>query len=184
MPIVEKTLPGAARAFCDRLNSLLAATLTESRLVVFEARGAFCLGFRRRGVIVEAPLSTQRGRFGLSIGQTFEGVSEPGGIRLTTRSYRYVLTPEGAQEGLFRWEYEKRWPRPEDRWCRHHLQGTVSVPLPLGSVALDALHVPTGYVTLEEVLRFCIVDLGAKPRKKGWHERLEESYRRFREDEE
>lgn len=182
MPIVDRSLEAAARTLRDRLNALLAVTLTEARLVMVKVRGTVYLGFRQGGATVEAPLTTPRGRFGLYIGQALEDVEHPGGVRLATRSYRYVLTPEGAREGLFRWEYEKRWPKPGDRWCRHHLQGTVEVPFPSGPVVLNALHLPTGYVTLEEVIRFCIVDLGARPLSDGWHEALEESYARFRAD--
>jgi hypothetical protein len=47
-------------------------------------------------------------------------------------------------------------------------------------LTLNDLHLPTGYVPLEEVIRFCIHDLGAKSAKANWHEVLEESYKRFR----
>jgi hypothetical protein len=42
------------------------------------------------------------------------------------------------------------------------------------------LHLPTGFVALEDVLRFCIVDLGVNPLSDGWHDVLEESYRLFK----
>jgi hypothetical protein len=37
-------------------------------------------------------------------------------------------------------------------------------------------------MTIEEVLRFCIVDLGVPPISRRWHEILEESYQRFKDD--
>jgi len=40
---------------------------------------------------------------------------------------------------------------------------------------LNDLHLPTGWVRLEEVLRFCIVDLGVRPLSPRWHEALVES---------
>jgi hypothetical protein len=49
-------------------------------------------------------------------------------------------------------------------------------------VALNAFHLPTGWVTFEEVVRFCLMDLGAEPLTTRWHSVLLDSYRRFREE--
>ncbi len=38
-----------------------------------------------------------------------------------------------------------------------------TVPLGDGHLDLDKAHVPTGWVTIEEVIRFLIVDLGVEP---------------------
>ena len=46
-------------------------------------------------------------------------------------------------------------------------------------LTMDDLHLPTGYVPFEEILRFCIVDLGVKPLSENWNEILTESYRQF-----
>jgi hypothetical protein len=47
---------------------------------------------------------------------------------------------------------------------------------------MNKLHVPTGFVAIEEVLRFCIVDLGVPPLagEDRWNTALDESYRRFK----
>jgi len=37
-------------------------------------------------------------------------------------------------------------------------------------------------VTIEDILRFCIVDLGVEPLSANWHEILQESYELFREE--
>ena len=42
---------------------------------------------------------------------------------------------------------------------------------------LNELHLPTGWVPIEEVLRFCIDDLGVRPLSPGWHETLAASAR-------
>ena len=101
--------------------------------------------------------------------------------------------------GKFRWEYEKD---PGNSYCRHHFQGPITVPIKHDTeVSLNDLHVPTGFVTVEEILRFCIVDLGVPPlspatlppapaepgdhdlhRHKTWDEVLTESYERFKGD--
>ena len=79
-----------------------------------------------------------------------------------------------------RWEYERQWPDEDARWCRHHLQGPIQLPIGDDPVVLNTVHLPTGYVTVEDVIRFCIVDLEVRPLSNDWHQELEESYRRFR----
>jgi len=50
-------------------------------------------------------------------------------------------------------------------------------------VSLNDLHLPTGWVTIEEVIRFCIVDLGVPTNPAhDWDAVLEASYQTFRTD--
>jgi hypothetical protein len=56
----------------------------------------------------------------------------------------------------------------------------VNLPLLGPAVSLNDLHLPTGYVAFEEVLRFCIVDLGVHPLSDGWDGVLRESYEQFK----
>jgi hypothetical protein len=44
---------------------------------------------------------------------------------------------------------------------------------------LNDVHLPTGYVTFEDVIRFCVVDLEVAPLAQNWHRVLRESHRRF-----
>lgn len=114
------------------------------------------------------------------IGQVCESVlTAPGRHRLVTVKYTYTLTPEGMDEPLWRWEYVRD-QAPDDRWCRHHLQGEVPLTIGRASVSLNDLHLPTGYVTVEEILRFCITDLRVRPLSGDWHRLLEESHRLFK----
>jgi hypothetical protein len=46
------------------------------------------------------------------------------------------------------------------------------------SSATNKAHTPTGFVLIEDVIRFCIVDLKV-PAKDGWHETLEASHAWF-----
>lgn len=115
---------------------------------------------------------------GLYIGQLCDSVETKDGRQFTTAKYRYTLTPEGTDEPLLRWEYDRV---TEGAWCRHHLQGTVPVAFGRGaSPVLNELHLPTGYVTIEEILRFCIVDLEVRPLSADWDAILTESYERFK----
>lgn len=184
MPIEEATLFAAARKLQDHLNRLLSRTLTETHLTVFSARrgGRVNVVFRQSGEPIEAVLITKfdRRRVRLGIRQLCEGIPQRSGrVRLQTILYRYTITPDGDQEPLFRWEYEKQ--RPSGfRACRHHLHSHVSSES-LG-IQLLRLHLPTGYTLIEDIIRFCIDDLGVEPRSAEWHDLLEESERIFKEE--
>lgn len=60
---------------------------------------------------------------------------------------------------MVRWEYD-RIPEAETRKSGHHL--------------------PTGYVPFEEVLRFCIADLGVPPLAEDWDQILRDTYEQFK----
>ncbi len=182
MPIMGRTLREAARTFCDELNRVLAKTVTQTRLVEFGLRGAptTTVTFRQAGGPIQAPLRTRFGPMGLYVGQLCGSVLTPDRQhRLITVQYRYTLTPEGTGEPLFRWEYIRE-PKPGEPWCRHHLQGTVPIHIGKQTVPLNDWHLPTGYVPIEEVLRFCIVDLGVEPLAADWDRTLRDSYDRFK----
>lgn len=187
MPIEAGTLDEAARIFCDQLNHVLTRTVTQTRLVWVHVGGQPIgeITFRQAGAPTSAPLRTRFGLLWLSLGQLCGSIVQPGGLhRLSTAKYKYTITPEGAERALFRWEYVRRYPSPDDRWCRHHLQGNMPLPPPLrdGALTLDDLHVPTGFTTVEEVLRFCLTDLGVEPLSAEWDRVLTESYERFKTD--
>jgi len=50
-----------------------------------------------------------------------------------------------------------------------------------GTLDLDKVHLPSGYVMLEDVIRFLITDFGVKPPcgAAKWHQKLVESEKRF-----
>lgn len=184
MPIEGDTLRDAAQAFCDHVNRVLCTTVTETRLQVLEVHGTpyIQFAFRQAGRATPAPLRTRFGPMWLYLGQMFDSVAAPTGRRrLRTIQYRYTLTLEGVPESLLRWEYV-RTPPAGGVWCRHHLQGPVLLHVYGHVVPLDDLHLPTGYVAFEEVLRFCIVDLGVTPLAADWDRTLRESYERFKTD--
>lgn len=180
MPIRGRTLREAAQTFCDHVNSVLNRTVTRARLVVFGVAPRIQVAFRQAGRPFNARLQTSFGRIGLYLGQVCESEIGQDGIHtLRTVAYTYTLTPAGADEPLLRWEYVRS-PPPGAEWCRHHLQGPVELEIHGNSVLLDDLHLPTGYVTFEEVLRFCIVDLGVRPQHRNWSAILKRSYEQFK----
>jgi hypothetical protein len=80
---------------------------------------------------------------------------ETGGFRLRTTSYRYALTPddEPRSKAFVRWEFDQG---------NHHVQVPAN-PADVGGLDLNRLHLPTGWVPLERVLRFVIVELHVVP---------------------
>lgn len=130
-------------------------------------------------------LSSRFGPIELSLQQRLGSVEgQNHRIRLQVIAYRYAITPVGADDPLFRWEFV-RLPSSGSLWCRHHLQGPISIGVGTQrSVNLNDWHLPTGWVPIEEIIRFCIVDLGVPPLDTsidaddipGWHERLTASY--------
>lgn len=185
MPIIGTSLGDAARRFQDHLNDLLTRTITQTRIVVFTPKGSSVaqVGFRQAGGPIAASLGTNFGELDLSVLQICDSEEQPDGLhRLRTAAYTYTLTPQGSDEPAIRWEYLRTRPDPEARWARHHVQGPFLIGLQMGGVSANALHIPTGFVTVEEVIRFCIADLGVNPLSNEWNERLEESYTLFKTD--
>lgn len=95
--------------------------------------------------------------------QLLEAVKEGSGYRLRTVQYWYGIQESAdlSEKALLRWEYVS--DAPKDGWCRHHVQAPAEIEAAGGTLDLDKLHVPTGWVTIEEVIRFLIVDLGVLP---------------------
>lgn len=183
MPIIGRSLWDAAQQFSDHVNSILFRTLTQSRVQVVGTRRSPLveLAFRHGGAVARALLHTKVGQVWLSFGQTCDATTPRRDVyQLHTVKYKYALTPDGTEEPMLRWEYVR--DTGGSAWCRHHLQGPVLVHVSEhhGHLNLNDHHLPTGYVPFEEVLRFCIVDLGVQPLTGDWDAVLRESYDRFR----
>ena len=184
MPIRGATLAEAAKKFRDHLNYVLSRTVTQTPAVLVEVPGApsFQITFRQAGQPIQAQLNTRFGQMGFYLGQVCGSIVREDGLHeLRTLSYKYALYPDRSDEPIIRWEYVRE-PGPQDQWCRHHLQGPIEIRLNQHTVSLNDFHLPTGYVTFEEVLRFCIVDLMVPPLQDEWDRRLRESYERFKVD--
>ena len=132
-----------------------------------------------------APLATRLGKIVLFLGQICEAEERSANrFVLHTTKYRYALAEHSEAEAFVRWEYEKSPQGPElsGERCRHHMQGSLTVSFRDQKHCLNDWHLPTGYVPLEEVIRFCIVDLGVKPISTDWSNVLQQSYENFRDN--
>lgn len=190
MPIEGATVYEASKAFSDHLNRLLNRTLTHSRVVAFGSDESVrvLLSFREQGRPTSTLLKTKYGPMTLYVGQLCEGVEiAKGRQRLRTVLYKYTLTlgernDQNPPEPLLRWEYV-RTPEKGGLWCRHHLQGPTELSFGrAGDVSLNTFHLPTGYVPLEEIIRFCLVDLEVAPISANWSDIIHKSYVQFREE--
>jgi len=173
----------ATLQLCEHLNQVLATTVTQTRLVPVEPRARSTriqVSFRQGGQPIEALLAARFGPLRLYLGQVCDGVPlSDGRVQLRTISYKYTLTAEDEPEPLFRWEYGRQLP---GLYCRHHLQGAVPLQIGRYALSLNDLHLPTGYVAIEDVLRFCVADLGVRPRSEGWDQILRDSHERFKSE--
>jgi hypothetical protein len=181
MPIRGRSLGDVTRIFVDQLNAILHTTVTQMPLS-FEVAGSIAnIRFRRGIEPAPAQLQTHYGPMGLYIGQLCDSTIDDQRVyTLRTTSYRYALLPEGHADPLLRWEYV-RTRATDTYYCRHHFQG----PIHVGITDRDGRegsfqnwHLPTGWVAIEEVLRFCIVDLGVEPLDDEWDTILSDSYER------
>lgn len=187
MPIFGRTSKECLDAFRDHVAKLFADVLDHRRLLAFRrmkidgverATLAFLQGYD----VVPLPIETsEHGVLDLYLWQSLAAVEtgERGSeaFRLETWAYAYRL--HVGDEPVIRWEYERR---PPNRYPRHHVQIHGRADVGGASFDLKRLHTPTGWVTIEEVIRFLIADLGVDPLRENWQELLADSERRLYED--
>ena len=182
MPITARTPSACFDVFTSHLRELVAATVT-ARYPLSATTST--TGLRqtisfREAVPVAVPIETAYGRLYFYLGQALEAVPDNGGYRLTTRQYWYRLQhgPDLSSKAAIRWEYDTATCRT--RHARHHAQAATDLTLGDGCLDLDKVHLPTGWVTIEEVIRFLIHDLGMTPPcGEAWCDRIAESEARF-----
>lgn len=164
MPIIERTPRACFNVFADHLRELVAATITDAPILerVSDHPQRTTLSFRSQ-VPIAVPIDTRFGRLYFYLGQALEAVDHPDGFRLTTRQYWYRLQHDESlkSKAAIRWEYD--FGTAKDRFPRHHAQVAAGVELGESVLDLNKAHLPTGWVTIEEVIRFLIVDLEVRP---------------------
>jgi len=119
----------------------------------------------------------------LFVGQTLEAIKKEDEYRLTTLAYAYRITegPSFDDPWIVRWEYESRALKAGLQPRHHcHLPATIKC---FGRRPFDSskLHIPSGWITVEEVIRFLIQELKVRPKRADWDRLLCESEERFRD---
>lgn len=181
MPITGRTPQQCFNEFRDHIATLVAATLTRDQVILVRPDGnRRVLGFHR-GDLTTVPLKTRAGTLHFYLSQMLEAEKERDHYRLRTHRYWYKLYARSGlkEQALLRWEYDSELSPDRPLQCRHHVH--LDAKLPAAALDLDKAHLlPTGWVTIEEVIRFLIIELGVKPHcGKNWPEKLATSEEAF-----
>jgi hypothetical protein len=190
VPIVGRTPKECFDEFAMHIRALCAATLTKRHQLITMRTSAgddreMKLSYHHGDDPVAVPLKTKaHGTVHFYVGQLLRADSEGKRFRLATHAYWYRLQaePSLAAQAAIRWEYEREVGKGK-RHCRHHVQQRANLQIGKSLLDLNKAHVPTGWVTIEEVIRFMIVDLGVKPPcGSTWPDVLARSERKFFEE--
>lgn len=176
MTIVGETPKECFDTFGDHVRKLVADTLPTQRVVLLRQGSDPAT----RNLVLHNPpddvvalKSPTHGRIYVSLAQSLRALLLPNKkYELRTCAYWYKVlqdAPGPLTEALFRWEYEAS--PPQGQHCNHHFQigkvadggRAIEVPLSSGTVDLNRLHMPTGYVLIEYVIRFLIVEFRIEP---------------------
>jgi hypothetical protein len=192
VPIEGRTPNACFAQFRDHVAHLVAQILTSRyQLRAIEAEGVptlAYLGFRQGGNWVGIPLDTNYGRLYFVLYQVVDardtGKTGKARYRLRTLEYGYYLqeTADQRRAALFRWEYASD-PPMEHPHQHVQIRTTLTSDALQRPIDLDKVHVPTGWVTIEQVIRFLIADLGVQPPcgADKWEQILHESEQKFLE---
>jgi hypothetical protein len=137
--------------------------------------------FREQGESIAVPVG--KGLY-LYLGQTLRVSAESGGYRLRTLAYSYRISdgPHRTDHWLIRWEYTARDLNAQEPALhpRHHCHVNTEV-LFCGKLRdLVGMHIATGWITIEEVIRFLIQEFGANSKDDNWDSLLIDSEAMFR----
>jgi hypothetical protein len=186
MPIVETRPRPAFDRFEKHIEEVVRAVLPMPPPIrlALTSKGEFgVLEFVGGGVASAVPLQTRVGDLWLSVTQELVAIREQRRrYRLRTRRYAYKLHPTAGSrsEAILRWEYSS--DTEDDKWCRHHMHAHANMALGNGDLGIERLHLPTGWVLIEHVLRFLFHDLEVPPRTEDWPKILRASETKFYEE--
>jgi hypothetical protein len=179
MPLQGTAPEVVFRKFKEHLNALLHQTITQAPLVQIVLAGRTFLEFRQQGTSVAVPVG--RG-YHLYLAQTLEATkTKEREYTLKTLAYAYRIAdgPDLNARWLIRWEYNSR-EQQSVLHPRHHCHLPAEIVFGKYKLNFDKLHVASGWVTIEEVIRFLIHELGVTPRSRDWDRRLRASEEKFR----
>jgi hypothetical protein len=167
--------------FKDHLNDLLHHTITKASLVqIVHGNRAFLefrLGQTSTAVIVGKG-------YHLFLSQALEAEKiKVRRYKLRTLAYAYRIGsgPNREDKWLIRWEYQPSEGVFRALHPRHHCHLPTELTFGRRILNLDRLHIASGWVTIEEVIRFLIQELKVKPQSADWDFRLRASEAKFRE---
>jgi hypothetical protein len=181
VPLEAESPEAAVRLFQKHLNRVLNKVLTAYRLEFWKVGSLFYLGFLANDEPVAVKLKRP---WYLFLSQTVD-VSrvQSGQYRLETAEYAYRIqsSPSIGDEAFVRFEYVGPKKDPNFPYCRNHVQLHRDYHDAVASFSPCEFHIPTGWVTIEQVIRFLITDLKVRPLVQNWRQILNESEKQFRD---
>lgn len=195
MAIIRNTAAECFDVWRAHISKLVCAIIpTDRQMHYAKSRGSWRkLSFTTQGGSQAVPIQTKHGRIYLYLFQkldTIQTLEQHQRLRVTQYNYKlYPISPKAADaEAAIRWEYEhKREPRKGE--CLNHVQfgrierEAIQLPFGTGSLDLNRIHTATGWVSMEQVFRFLIHELGMQPPcGNDWPGILCESERAFSDD--
>lgn len=117
----------------------------------------------------------------LSIFQRLNAGPVAKGFILRTIQYAYRIQKAPIDEAVVRFEYVSRDADPGFSYSRNHVQFHEDFDGVIHNFSPSKLHIPTGWVTVERVVRFLLTDLKVKPLRPSWEKILADSEEEFRE---
>lgn len=172
------------RKFRDHISALLNQTITDAPLSLTHRKDRPFAQFAFRDeadFAIAAPLFS--GGLFLAVSQQLQVEQQANkSWRLRTLTYSYHLLEDSNRDSrwLIRWEYVSHLQRRNEH-PRHHVHIATTINTAAGKMDFDKLHLSTGWVTIEEVIRFLIAEVGIRPKIEDWDERLLKSEELFRE---
>jgi hypothetical protein len=181
VPLEAESPEAAVRLFQRHLNRVLNRVLTAYRLEFWKVGPVFYLSFLANDELIAVKLKRP---WHLFLSQTVD-VSrvENGQYRLKTVEYVYRIqsSPSIADEAFVRFEYVGPKKDPNFKYCRNHVQFHRDYRNTVEPFSPCDFHIPTGWVTIEHVIKFLITDLKVPPLIHNWRQILNESEKQFRE---
>jgi hypothetical protein len=164
---------------------VLNRVITKHRLTfITRAGGQAYLSYFRKDEQVAVRLAPSP--WHLFIGQLLRAVALPRseGYVLKTQRYEYriQLKESIAEEAVVRFEYVSDEAEPTFQYCRNHIQFHKDYHDLRRDFSPAKLHIPSGWVTIENVVRFLLTELAAKPLRRDWREVLARSEEQFTMD--
>jgi hypothetical protein len=169
--------------FREHIGRVLNKTVTDARLSLIHKRGSTqaMLSFRQGDLPTAVPVFAKD--VFLYVGQTLRVNQEPDkSWKLRTVQYRYRVqaTQRMDDDDCFRWEYVAREIRPS-QLCRHHLHLAGQYEMGPHLIPLADVHIPTGWVTVEEIIRFLITEFRVGAKTEDWEAVLNDSESLFKQ---
>jgi hypothetical protein len=157
MPVFNKKPSELFNDFVDYINRILNKTITRYRL----CWSKYYSNIKARMFFPSLQkIQIKNSPFLFTITQTLfanidHGVKDfAGQYRLETHEYQYYIWKNDESGPIIRFDYEKRL-KEEATHCRHHCHMLIQK----WGLDFDQIHVPTGWVLIEDFIRFIIVDL-------------------------